>query len=87
MNTDWIDILYKADCYHIAFTVSYNLKLELLPAQNRFLNKNLSNKRCLKTSCTHCLKLFFIIYKSAAGTAHGIGRTENNGISQFICNL
>ena len=87
MNTDRIYILDKAYCDHVAFTVSYNFKFQLLPSENRFLNKNLSYQGCLKTSCTYCLEFFLIIYKSATGTAHGVGRTKNNGISQFICNL
>ena len=55
MNSHRIDILDEADGDHISFLITYYFKLELFPAADTFFNKNLSNQRCLKTSCTDCL--------------------------------
>ena len=42
------------------------------------------DKRSLKTAGHDDLKLFFIINETAAGTAHRVGRTENDRIAELI---
>ena len=76
MYSKWIDILNKAYCDHVAFTVTYYLKLKLFPSKDRLLNKNLTYKTCLKTSCTYNLKLFLVVYETAAGSTHCVSRTK-----------
>ena len=86
MYTHRVNVLDKADCDHVAVLITNNFKLKLFPAADTFLNKNLSYKAGLKTSCTYCLKLFLIIYKTTTGTAHGISRSENYRISELVSN-
>ena len=85
MHTERINVLNKAYCNHVAFAVAYYLKLKLLPAENGLFHKNLADYTCLKTSCTYGLKLFPVVYKSAAGTAHCICRTKNDRVSELVC--
>ena len=87
MNAHRVDVLDETYGDHVAFAVADNLKLKLFPAENGFLNQNLSDKACLKASGADRLQLFFVIYKTAAGTAHRVGRTENNRISESVGNL
>ena len=84
MNAKRIDIFYKADCYHIAVFIAYNFKFKLFPAEDRLLNKHLTYKACLKTSCTDRFKLVLVVYKSAACAAHGVCGTKNNGITKLV---
>ena len=55
MNAERIDVFDEADRDHVALGVADNFELELFPAENGFLNKNLSNDGCLKTTCDNCL--------------------------------
>ena len=84
MNPEWIYILNEADRDHLARSIPDNLKLKLFPAKNRFLNKDLTYQRCLKTAFTDSLKLFYVIYKTAACAAHRVGGTENNWIPELL---
>ena len=43
MNTHGIDIFDEAYGDHLSGGISYNLELELFPADDRFLNKHLVN--------------------------------------------
>ena len=86
MYAEGVDIFDEAYCYHVALAVTDNLKLKLFPAENRLFNKDLSYERSLKTSCADCLKLFCIIYKTAAGAAHCICRTQTNRIAKLVGN-
>ena len=87
MYTERIDIFDKADSDHVVVCVTDNFQLKFFPAENRFFYKNLSYKACLKTSCTYCFQLFSVVYKTAACAAHCVCRTENNRVSQFVCDF
>ena len=51
MNSERIDVLDEADGDHIAFAVSYYFELEFFPSEDGLLDKNLTYKGSLKTSC------------------------------------
>ena len=86
VHTEGIDIFNEADRDHVVVFVADNFQLQLLPAQNRFFNQNLSHQTGLQTSGTDNLQLFTIINKAAAGAAHGISRAKYNRIAQLVCN-
>ena len=97
VNPEGVDVFNKADGNHVVFGITDNLKFQLFPAEDGFLNQNLSDQRCLQASCTNGLKFFYIIDQTAAGTAHGICRAKHHripepfrngkGILNRVCNL
>ena len=86
VHTEWVNILDEADRNHVTLCITDNLELQLFPTKDRLLNQYLSYQTCLQTSCTDGLQLFYIVDKSATGTAHCIGRTQNNWVTKLICN-
>ena len=87
MYTQGIDIFNEADGDHIAFAVADNFQFQLFPAQNRLLYQYLAYQAGLKTSGTYGFQLLFVVNQAAACTAHGIGRTKYNRVSQLVCNV
>ena len=87
MYSEGIDILDEADCDHLSLSIADNLELELFPAEDRLLNKHLSNEAGLDTTLADNLKFFCIINESAAGTAHRVSGTQNNGVSESVGDL
>ena len=86
MDTKRVNVFDKANGNHIVVCVADNLKLELFPAENRFLYENLTYEAGLQTSCADGFEFFAVVDKSAAGSSHGVGRAKNNRVTQFICN-
>ena len=86
MNSERVDVFYKAYRYHLAGGVSYNFQFKFFPAKYRLFNKNLPHKRCLKTSFAYGLKFVNIIYKTAAGSSHCICGPKHNRITELFCN-
>ena len=54
MHPKRINVFDKTYGNDIVVGITDNLKLKLLPSENGFLHQNLSNQRCLQTSCTDC---------------------------------
>ena len=77
MYSQGIDILDKADGYHLALAVPDDLQLQLLPAQNRLLDEHLADHAGLDTAAYDYFQLGFIVNQSAAGAAHGKCRTDD----------
>ena len=86
MHTQRINIFNKANGNHVALSITDNFQLQFFPAQNRFFHQDLPHKAGLQTTGAHCLEFIHIIHKAAASTTHGIGRTQNDRISQLIGN-
>ena len=87
VDAHWIDVFNEADGDHVAFCIADDLQLQLLPAENGFLNKNLSYKARLQSACADGLQLFHVVNKSAAGAAHGVGRAEHDRIAELVGDL
>ena len=85
MYAQRINIFNKADSDHVVLRIADNFQLKLFPSKDRLLYQNLTNHAGLQASCTHGLQFFYVIYKTAAFAAHGVSRTKNNRITQFIC--
>ena len=86
MDSHGIHILDKAYGDHVVVLIADNLKLQLLPAGYGFFYENLSDQTGRQTSLANGAEFIFIIYKAAAGTAHGVGGTKNYGITELIGN-
>ncbi len=87
MNTDRVDVLDEADSDNVVLGVAYDLELELFPAGDALLNEYLAYEAGLETTLADDLQFVHIINKAAAGTAHRIGRSENDRIFQFFSDL
>ena len=81
MYTDRVDILDEAYCDLVVLSITYYLELELFPTAYGLLYENLSYKACLKTSLADYLKLIYVIYETAAGTAHCVSGTKDYGVA------
>ena len=86
MNPQRINVFNETYGYHIILSISYHFQFKLFPAQYRFFHQHLSYHAGLKASGTHSFQLFHIIYKASPCTSHGVGGTQDNRISQFLCN-
>ena len=84
MHAHGIDILYEADRDHVAFPVTYHLKLQLFPADDGLFHQDLSHQGSLQASGDDCPQLVLIINQTAAGAAHGISGAQNHGITQLL---
>ena len=84
MHADGVDVFDKANGNLVVVGITDNFKLKLFPAEDTFLDKNLTYKRCLQASFAYNLKFVYIINHSATGTAHCIGRTKNNRVLEFL---
>ena len=72
---------------HLAFFITHYFQFQLFPAGYTLFYQHLSYRRCLQTTCADRLQLFFVIYQTAAGTTHGVCRTQYHRIAQLICDL
>ena len=84
MDAQRVDILNEADGDHVVVGVADNLDLQLFPAQDRLLDQNLAHQRGGQTALADDLQLFLIINQTAAGAAHGVGRTQNDRVIQLL---
>ena len=84
MDADGIDVLDEADGDHIVVLVADNFKLELFPAEDGLLYKDLMDQAGLETARADCAELILIVDKSAAGAAHSVGGAKNNRIAELI---
>ena len=87
VNAKRINVFNEAHGDHVVFGVTNHFQFQFLPAKDGFLHKNLPHQTGLKTSCADSFQFFHIVNQAAAGAAHGICRTKDNRISQFIRDL
>ena len=66
--------------------IANHFQLQFLPAQDGFLDKDLADQRGLQPPSGYSPKLLDVIDQSAAGTAHRVGRTQNNRIAELFSN-
>ena len=85
MYTERIDVLDEADCDHIVVRITHNFQLQLFPAENGFFYKHLSYQTRLKSTGADCFQFFYVVYETAACTAHRICRTQYDRITKFVC--
>ena len=83
MNSHGIHILDKADGDHLILGVADDLQLQLLPAQNRFLDQDLADEAGSDAPAGHRAQLLHIVDQAASCAAHGISRSYHHGIAQL----
>ena len=84
MNTHRIEVFNRANNDAITRTIAHNLHLVLFPTLNALLNKNLGNRRKVKTLGNNELKLFLVMGDAAASATKGEGGTNHHGIAELI---
>ena len=81
MNSDGIEILHRADSYHVAGCVAHRLELDLFPAGDAFFHQHLADRRKIKPRFGDGAQLRLIPCNTAAAAAKCEGRPHNNRIS------
>ena len=84
MHAHSINILYKAHCDHLILRISNNLKLQLFPSEDRFLDKDLPDKTKRKSSADDSTEFLDIINQTTACSAHCISRAYNTGQADIL---
>ncbi len=92
-----VHVLHGADGDGVAHAVPDDLELDLLPAGDALFNQDLGNGRQTQTILSDLMEFFHGGGNTAAGTAHGEGRTdddrqadllgEGDGVGQIFHNL
>ena len=87
VNADGVDVLDEAYGDNVVVSVAYYLKLKLFPAADTLLDQHLTYQGRLESAGADDLQLVNIVYHSAAGTAHRVGRAQYNRILQLFSDL
>ena len=87
MYSHGIDVFNKTYRNLLPLCVTDNFYFQFFPADDRFFDEDLVYHRSGDASGGNLPKFFFVIDNSSSGSAHGIGRTDNTGISQFSGDL
>ena len=82
-----IDIFDEADGYLLILCVSNNFQLQLLPAENRFLDQDLADKAYSQSSCGDGPQFVYIVDESSAGSAHRVSGTNYDRVAKIFGDL
>ena len=83
MDADGVKVLHRADGDNIALAVAHDLKFDLLPAGDALFDQHLRDGRKLQTVGGDLDQFFFVADDTAAGTAEGKGRTDDDRITDL----
>ena len=67
-----IEVLDRADDDAVVVLVAHHLGLEFLPADERFLDENLADRRRFEAALGHGIELLAVVGDAAAGAAEGV---------------
>ena len=81
-----VNIFDKADGDHLTFLIADDFQFKLFPSDHRFLDQNLVDQRGLQSAFADHLQFLHIVDEASSGSAHGVSRTKNNRVTDFICN-
>ena len=84
MHAQRVDVFNEAHSNNIIIRVTDHFQLQFLPAENGFFYQNLSHQARLQSPGADRLQFFLIIYEAASGSAHRIGRAQNNRITELL---
>ena len=85
VNAYWVNVLHVADCDAVSCAVAHYFILNLFPACNAALYKDLAYTGKTKTIFENLSQFVFVVGNTAAAAAKSVGRTENNRISDSLC--
>jgi hypothetical protein len=74
-----IDVLDEADGDHLVLAVADDFELQLLPAENRLLDQDLSHQTRAQPTFDDGAELLHVVDEPAARTSHGVGRSNHAG--------
>ena len=83
VNADRVEVLHAADGNHVAGRIAHGFKLDLLPAGHTLLDEHLGNGGKIQAVACDGRELLRGIRDAAAGAAQGIGRTDNNRVTDL----
>ena len=81
MDPDGIHVLHIADRDHVAGNIPHDLIFDLFPARDRALHQDLVNTGKPESALEQIPAGIFIFRNSASRTAEGVGRPEDDRIS------
>ena len=84
VNANWVKVFHVADGDTVIITITHYLILDFLPASYTALDKNLTDHGILEALDYDVDKLILTVSNTAACTAHGVCRTYNQRIANFI---
>ena len=87
MNAYGIDVFNETDGDFLTFGIADNFEFEFLPAQHALFDQHLTDQTGGKTAGNDITQFFDIVNDTAAGSAHGIGRAQNDGITEIGSDL
>ena len=82
MDSERVEVLHIADSDTVVIFITDHLILNLFPALERLLHKNLRRER--ESLGTKFFKLLVIVTETRTQTAKSIGSTDNQRITEFM---
>ena len=79
VDADGVDVLDRADAYHLVLGVADDLVLKLLPALDGLLYEDLAGHRHGESARGDRLELLHVVGEAAAGAAHCVGGANDDG--------
>jgi hypothetical protein len=79
MHAHRVDVFDGAHDDRVVGAVAHDLHLELLPAEQRFVDQDLAHRRGVETGAAHRLEIVAVVGDAAAGAAQGKGRADDRG--------
>ena len=77
-----VDVFDEADGDHLVLGVPDDLQLQLLPAQDRFLDEDLADEAGGDAAAGHDPQFLDVVDEAAAGAAHGVGRADHDRVAE-----
>ena len=84
VDTDGVQVLHVADGDHVALVVTHDLVLDLFPTGDALFHQDLMDGGKTQAVGADLDELFLVFADAAAGTAHGKGRADNDGIADAV---
>ena len=83
MHAHGIHVFDEADGDHLVFGVADDFQLQFLPAEHRFLDEDLADHAGGQAAAGDHAELLDVVDETAARAAHGVGRSNDDGIADF----
>ncbi len=87
MDAHGVHVFDEADGDHLVLGVADDFQLQFFPAEDGFLDQNLSDEACGNAAVGDRAQFFRVVDQPASGAAHGISWTNDHGVAQFIGDL
>ncbi len=78
VNSHRVEVLDRADDHDVVVAVAHHLELELVPADQRFLDQHLADRALVQAAVEQCDELVLGVGRAAAVAAEREGRPEHD---------